>query len=102
MTTTPQPTALDSQSFKTSGSSTRRFQTLVTKQAVTYQDDGDITDEHEPSTRIIDVDAGAKHSMYCTSQGHVYSWGSNDCGQLGNRRNNIDPTVPEQVKAHVG
>ena len=102
MTSTPTAITLDAQSHKCSGSSTRRFQTLVTKQAHTYQEEGDQKDNNEPATRIIDVGAGAKHSMYCTSQGHVYTWGANDCGQLGNRRNGADPSIPEQVKAHVG
>ena len=102
MLTTPMAINLDASSNKCTGSSTRKFQTLVTKQAATIQDGDQDEKIEELATRVVDVGAGAKHSMYCTSQGHVYSWGSNDCGQLGNRRNDLDPTTPEQIKVHIG
>ena len=89
---------------KCSGASTRRFRTLVTKQALVVHEGEDEKDEESPATRIIDIGAGAKHSMYCTSQGHVYTWGHNDCGQLGmTSRSTLAPfTMPEQIKAHIG
>jgi alpha-tubulin suppressor-like RCC1 family protein len=105
MLTTPTAlTSLDPATNKCSGSTVRRFRTLITKQDLIVHDgEQDDKDDDEPATRIIDVGAGAKHSMYCTSQGHVYTWGHNDCGQLGNQRNTVEPfTKPEQIKAHIG
>ena len=64
---------------------------------------GDGMDEEEPPTKIVGVAAGAKHSLYCTAQGHVYSWGSNEDGQCGVSRDTDVPLFsPEQVKAHIG
>lgn len=34
-------------------------------------------------TRIKEVSAGGKHSLYLSDEGYVYSSGSNDYGQLG-------------------
>lgn len=34
-------------------------------------------------TKIKDVSAGGKHSLYLADDGRVYSSGSNDYGQLG-------------------
>ncbi|XP_054157417.1 RCC1 and BTB domain-containing protein 2-like [Oppia nitens] len=33
--------------------------------------------------RVVSISSGAFHSLALTESGHVYSWGSNDCGQLG-------------------
>ena len=34
-------------------------------------------------TQIVDVSAGAYHSLALAADGTVFSWGANDCGQLG-------------------
>ncbi|WP_331669495.1 InlB B-repeat-containing protein [Bombiscardovia apis] len=47
----------------------------------------DITDQGAlPQGKIIQVSAGNQHSLALTNDGHVYAWGSNTRGQLG------DPT----------
>jgi alpha-tubulin suppressor-like RCC1 family protein len=33
--------------------------------------------------KIIEISRGFHHSMALTDCDHVYSWGDNDCGQLG-------------------
>jgi hypothetical protein len=33
---------------------------------------------------IVDIDAGVQHSIACDSDGHVWTWGYNGSGQLGN------------------
>jgi alpha-tubulin suppressor-like RCC1 family protein len=33
--------------------------------------------------KVIEISCGFHHSMALTDCGHVYSWGDNDCGQLG-------------------
>jgi hypothetical protein len=35
------------------------------------------------SENIVMISCGSKHSMVLTETGRVYSWGNNDCGQLG-------------------
>ncbi|CAI2381701.1 unnamed protein product [Moneuplotes crassus] len=33
--------------------------------------------------KIVDIAAGSSHFMVLNDEGHVFSWGDNDCGQLG-------------------
>lgn len=59
--------------------------------------------DDESPTKIVSVAAGAKHSLYMTVEGHVYSWGSDENGQCGQERDaGQGPHIPEQVKAHIG
>jgi alpha-tubulin suppressor-like RCC1 family protein len=39
---------------------------------------------------IVQIEAGASHSLALTAEGVVYSWGRNDRGQLGMRDSNMD------------
>jgi alpha-tubulin suppressor-like RCC1 family protein len=39
---------------------------------------------------IVQIEAGASHSMALTIDGSVYTWGRNDRGQLGMRDSNMD------------
>lgn len=39
---------------------------------------------------VVQVQAGASHSLALTAEGVVYSWGRNDRGQLGMRDSNMD------------
>ncbi len=32
---------------------------------------------------VVQLAAGSCHSLALTASGHVFSWGGNDCGQLG-------------------
>jgi alpha-tubulin suppressor-like RCC1 family protein len=43
-----------------------------------------ITNEYVPLQGVLSVAAGRIHSLAHTADGHVYSWGDNDNGQLGN------------------
>ena len=45
---------------------------------------------------IIDISAGEYHSLALASDGTVWAWGHNDCGQLGDGTT-INKTTPEQV-----
>jgi Regulator of chromosome condensation (RCC1) repeat len=47
---------------------------------------------------IIQVSAGRKHSAALTANGHVYTWGSNEYGQLGLKNlGNVHAKKPSQV-----
>eukprot|EP00029_Vermamoeba_vermiformis_P010966 TRINITY_DN5917_c0_g1_i1.p1 TRINITY_DN5917_c0_g1~~TRINITY_DN5917_c0_g1_i1.p1 ORF type:complete len:992 (+),score=285.06 TRINITY_DN5917_c0_g1_i1:3-2978(+) len=37
-----------------------------------------------PKKEIVSIAAGGRHSVFCTSDGAVYSWGEGTAGQLGN------------------
>ncbi|WP_161522255.1 RCC1 domain-containing protein [Bifidobacterium xylocopae] len=54
---------------------------------------GRVTDP-TPNTTWTSISAGGKHSLALDNNGHAYSWGINDFGQLGNnsRDNNPHPT----------
>jgi alpha-tubulin suppressor-like RCC1 family protein len=45
---------------------------------------------------IVDISVGGGHTLALTSKGEVYSWGSNNNGQLGND-SKIDSKVPIKV-----
>jgi alpha-tubulin suppressor-like RCC1 family protein len=50
-------------------------------------------------TRIKEVSAGGKHSLYLSDEGFVYSSGSNDYGQLGyETKTNNEPCKVSIVK----
>lgn len=44
--------------------------------------------------KIIEVAAGSHHSLALTSEGEIYAWGQNNCGQVGNGSTN------NQVNSH--
>jgi alpha-tubulin suppressor-like RCC1 family protein len=46
--------------------------------------------------RVVMISCGWRHSMALTECGHVYSWGSNNCGQLG-IGNTVDSNEPKFV-----
>ncbi len=46
--------------------------------------------------RVVMISYGWSHSMALTECGHVYSWGLNDCGQLG-IGNTVDSNVPKFI-----
>ena len=46
--------------------------------------------------KIIDIATGSAHSLALDSDGHVYAWGSNEYGQLGNN-SSVDSYVPVMV-----
>jgi alpha-tubulin suppressor-like RCC1 family protein len=46
--------------------------------------------------RVVMISCGRKHSMALTESSHVYSWGGNDCGQLG-IGNTVDSNKPKFV-----
>ncbi len=54
------------------------------------------------ASQIIDVSAGAYHTVAVTATGEVYTWGRNNKGQLGRKTvtEDNDPTnfVPEKMK----
>jgi hypothetical protein len=56
--------------------------------------------------RVVMISCGWSHSMALTECGHVYSWGQNDCGQLGigNTVNSNEPkfvAVIDENKCNV-
>lgn len=52
-------------------------------------------------TEITTVAAGAEHSLALTSRGHVWSWGANWAGQLGNG-SAVEQDAPVPVSGHHG
>ncbi|XP_076159820.1 RCC1 and BTB domain-containing protein 1 isoform X3 [Alosa pseudoharengus] len=48
------------------------------------------------SKRITEVSCGSHHSMALTSEGEVYAWGYNNCGQVGSGSTANQPT-PRKV-----
>lgn len=50
-------------------------------------------------TKVCKVACGSYHSLAITVDGELYSWGSNNCGQLGNGPNN-QPT-PRRITGHL-
>jgi alpha-tubulin suppressor-like RCC1 family protein len=50
--------------------------------------------------KIIDIVAGAKHSLALTEEYHVYSWGSGENGRLG-ISDNISKNQPTLIKSLV-
>ena len=49
--------------------------------------------QHRDATFVVKVACGAFHNLALTASGHVYSWGINDYGQLGNGTTS-NSTVP--------
>jgi hypothetical protein len=47
--------------------------------------------------KVTNISCGAHHSMARTESGHVFSWGSNDFGQLGLNNNNKHVNKPSIV-----
>ncbi len=47
--------------------------------------------------RVLMISCGLAHSLALTECGHVFSWGFNDCGQLGYQINNNERKRPEIV-----
>uniref|UniRef100_A0A8C9B4T2 Uncharacterized protein n=1 Tax=Phocoena sinus TaxID=42100 RepID=A0A8C9B4T2_PHOSS len=39
--------------------------------------------EHLSGVPLVQISAGEAHSMALSMSGNIYSWGRNDCGQLG-------------------
>jgi alpha-tubulin suppressor-like RCC1 family protein len=46
--------------------------------------------------KIISIACGGRHSIALTSSGKVYSWGHNDCGQLGINKQGIQ-CLPKKI-----
>ena len=46
--------------------------------------------------------AGAVHSCACSLDGHVYTWGSNQMGQLGHLGNEVHISVPRRLDCFPG
>ncbi|GFY75775.1 RCC1 and BTB domain-containing protein 1 [Trichonephila inaurata madagascariensis] len=51
--------------------------------------------------KVIEVACGSHHSIALTSDGEVYSWGQNNCGQVGLGTTTNQPT-PRKVTAGIG
>lgn len=51
-----------------------------------------------PTNKALKVDAGYSHSLVVTTNGDVYAWGSNLCGQFGNGMNVRSFSTPIPVK----
>lgn len=34
--------------------------------------------------RVVDIACGSLHCVVCTASGHIFTWGDNDEGQIGN------------------
>jgi alpha-tubulin suppressor-like RCC1 family protein len=49
---------------------------------------------------VKEIAAGNTHSLCLTNEGTVFSWGSNDCGELGRRKGK--PTEPGEVIFPIG
>lgn len=51
--------------------------------------------------KVNEVACGSHHSMVLTCDGEVYSWGQNNCGQIGSGSTTNQPT-PRKVTASIG
>lgn len=51
--------------------------------------------------KIIEIACGSHHSMVLTDEGEVYSWGYNNCGQIGSGSTSNQST-PRKVNACIG
>ncbi|XP_063377365.1 probable E3 ubiquitin-protein ligase HERC4 [Cydia fagiglandana] len=54
------------------------------------------------SNHVQTVTAGEFHALYLTSNGHLYSCGNNDVGQLGRHTSSLDGSYPALVEAFKG
>eukprot|EP01117_Protostelium_nocturnum_P017923 TRINITY_DN7381_c0_g1_i4.p1 TRINITY_DN7381_c0_g1~~TRINITY_DN7381_c0_g1_i4.p1 ORF type:complete len:234 (+),score=43.51 TRINITY_DN7381_c0_g1_i4:246-947(+) len=54
-----------------------------------------------PTKQIVQVSAGANHTLFLTDNGHIYSWGSNQYGQLGIGNEIGDSSSPALVSSLV-
>ncbi|XP_063284706.1 RCC1 and BTB domain-containing protein 1 [Pelobates fuscus] len=52
------------------------------------------------SKKVIKVSCGSHHSMALTSEGEVFAWGYNNCGQVGCGTTTNQPT-PRKVTSHL-
>ena len=53
------------------------------------------------SRKVVQVVCGSTHSLALTQEGEVYSWGYDDCGQLGIGRHSME-TDPVKVSGSNG
>ncbi|KAK2182866.1 hypothetical protein NP493_331g00003 [Ridgeia piscesae] len=51
--------------------------------------------------KVIEVACGSHHSMALTSDGEIFAWGQNNCGQVGTGSTSNQPT-PRKVTACIG
>lgn len=51
--------------------------------------------------RVVDIACGSYHTLVLTSDGEVYAWGQNNCGQIGSGSTTNQPT-PRKVTAGIG
>ncbi|KAK3601331.1 hypothetical protein CHS0354_011933 [Potamilus streckersoni] len=54
-----------------------------------------------PSHKVCKVACGSHHSMALTTEGEIYAWGQNNCGQVGSGTTTNQPT-PRKVIAVIG
>ncbi|VVC31316.1 Hypothetical protein CINCED_3A018116 [Cinara cedri] len=54
------------------------------------------------SMLVVQISCGYKHSMALTNHGELYTWGSNEFGQLGHGNKNPIAAKPTLVKSLVG
>ncbi|WP_201736596.1 RCC1 domain-containing protein, partial [Bifidobacterium xylocopae] len=55
----------------------------------------------DPNTRWTTISAGDLHSLAIDNNGHAYSWGRNDAGQLGNGSSDGINNIPHPTPARV-
>jgi len=51
--------------------------------------------------RVVSVSCGSHHSLCLTSDGDIFSWGQNNCGQIGSG-NTTNQSTPRKVTASFG
>mmetsp|Transcript_18086 Transcript_18086/g.27127 ORF Transcript_18086/g.27127 Transcript_18086/m.27127 type:complete len:571 (-) Transcript_18086:75-1787(-) len=57
-----------------------------------------ISPKTSKEVKFTDIDASEGHSVACTASGSVYTWGTADSMQLGNRDGSKDLWIPTHVK----
>lgn len=53
------------------------------------------------SRKVIEVACGSHHSMALTTDGEIFAWGQNNCGQIGSGSTTNQP-APRKVSAGIG